>query len=458
MRAAEFVEKPEQSAQSEDPYPPPRYAWYVVGVLTLVYVFSYLDRQILNLLVEPIRRDLEISDTQISLLMGLSFAVFYTFFGIPLGRLADSRSRRGLIAAGFALWSLFTAACGLARTYTQLLVMRMGVGVGEAALSPAAYSLISDYLPPKRRSFAISVYVMGLYIGGGLAFVLGGVIAGMAAAREAWVLPLVGATRPWQVIFFVVGLPGLFASLLLFTIKEPRRRGGRTRIEDGREVPSAVPWKETLVYFRTNWRLYLCHNLGFAFLSFSAYGSHAWIPTVFIRTHGWTAGEIGMAYGIVVAVFSTLGVLSGGWIADRMLARGRSDAALRVGLFVAVAWLPTGILFPLVSDPWWAIALLIPSAFLASAPFGVAPAAIQQATPSSLRGQASSIYMFVINLIGLGIGPTAVALFTDYVFRNDNSVGYSLAIVTGLAHLLSGLLLWAGLGPFRRRIADLVPL
>jgi MFS family permease len=437
----------------EEPYPRPLYAWYVVGVLTLAYVFSYMDRQILSLLVEPIRRDLEISDTQMSLLMGLSFAVFYTFFGIPLGRLVDSRSRRGIIAAGFALWSVFTAACGLARTYSHLLLLRMGVGVGEAALSPAAYSLISDYMPPQRRNLAISIYVMGLYIGGGLAFILGGIITGIAAAQDTWVLPIVGATRPWQVIFFFVGLPGVLAALLLFTVREPKRRGGTVKAgQTGKVVAAAVPWPETIGYFRKHWRMYLCHNLGFAFLSFSAYGSHSWIPTMFIRNHGWTAAEAGLVYGIVIAVCSALGVITGGWIADRMMARGRADAAMRVGMAVALLWLPTGILFPLMPDASWAVALLIPSAFLASAPFGVAPAAIQQATPNNLRGQASAIYLFVINLIGLGIGPTAVALMTDYVFRNDNAVNYSLVAVTAVAHLLSGLLLWMGLKTFRSHV------
>src|SRR5258708_1163112 len=169
----------------------PGYAWYVVSVLTLVYVFSFIDRQILSLLVTPIRRDLGIGDTGMSVLMGFSFAVFYTFFGILLGRLADTTSRRNLIAGGFALWSLFTAGCGLVRNFAQMLVMRVGVGVGEASLSPAAYSLITDYFPRDRLATAISVYSMGIYIGSGLAYLLGGIVVGVASARELWMLPIV---------------------------------------------------------------------------------------------------------------------------------------------------------------------------------------------------------------------------------------------------------------------------
>jgi MFS family permease len=164
----------------KEAYPPVGYSWYVVGILTVAYVFSFIDRQILNLLVGPIRRDLQISDTEMSLLMGFSFAVFYTFFGIPLGRLADTRSRRALITGGIVLWSLMTAACGLARNFVHFLLLRMGVGVGEAALSPSAYSLIADYFPRENRATALSVYSMGIYIGSGLAYLLGGLVVKVA--------------------------------------------------------------------------------------------------------------------------------------------------------------------------------------------------------------------------------------------------------------------------------------
>ncbi|HEX2713091.1 MAG TPA: MFS transporter, partial [Candidatus Acidoferrales bacterium] len=186
--------------RAKESYPPVGYAWYVVGALTIAYVFAFIDRQILNLLVRPIRRDLGITDTQMSLLMGFSFALFYSVFGFPLGRLADSKSRRGIIAAGMVLWSILTTACGLARYFWHLLLLRMGVGVGEAALSPSAYSLISDYFPRDRRATAISVYSMAVYLGSGLASLLGGLIVGFASTKGSWTLPAVGAVRPWQLI------------------------------------------------------------------------------------------------------------------------------------------------------------------------------------------------------------------------------------------------------------------
>jgi MFS family permease len=439
----------DQPQKDEEPYPPRAYAWYVVGALTFVYIFSFIDRQILTLLVRPIRRDLGISDFQMSLLMGFSFALFYTIFGLPLGRLADSRSRRTMIAAGFAIWSVLTACCGLARNFFQMLLLRMGVGVGEAALSPAAYSIITDYFPSKLRATAISVYSMGIYIGSGTALIVGGLVAGAASVQETWNLPLVGATRPWQVVFFIVGLPGVLLALLMYTVREPVRRGIKTMTTaDGKTRVAQVPMSEVAAYLKQNWRTFVCHNVGFGLLSFSSYGSNAWIPTFFVRTHGWSEAQAGQVYGWIVAIASTIGIVAGGRLADWMAERGHRDATMRVGAFVAIAWLPFGLLYPLVPNGYWAAALLAPAAFLASAPFGVSAAAIQQMMPNSMRGQASAIYLFVINLIGLGIGPSAVAAATDFVFEDDQAVRYSLVSVAAFAHVGAAALLWAGLKPF----------
>ncbi len=432
------------------PYPSGRRAWYTVGVLMTVYVFSFVDRQILSLLVGPMKRDLGLTDTEVSLLMGLSFALFYTVCGIPLGRIADSRSRRGLIGVGLVLWSLTTTACGSARSFAQLLLLRMGVGVGEAALSPAAYSLITDSFPPHRLATAISVYSMGIYIGSGMAFLLGGLVVGAVAGEEMLMLPLVGAVRPWQVVFFIVGLPGLGLSLLLLTVREPARRDARGAIRSG-----TVPLREVREYLRGNWRTFFCHNVGFALLSFSSYGSGAWIPTFLQRTHGMSVRESGIWYGAIVMVAGTLGVVSGGWLADRLSRRGSQDARIRAGLIASLVWLPVGVLFPLVPSPELALAMLAPAAFASSMPFGCAAAAVQEMVPGSMRGQASALYLFVVNLIGLGLGPTVVALFTDYIFADDAMLRYSLLIVATSAHLLSALLLWSGLAPFRATLQRL---
>lgn len=428
-------------------YPSSVRAWVTVAILMVAYVLSFVDRQILNLLVEPIRRDLLISDTQMSLLMGLSFALFYTVCGIPLGRVADTRTRRGLIAVGVLFWSAATAACGMAKMYWQFLLCRIGVGVGEAALSPAAYSLIADSFPAERRATAISVYSMGVYLGSGLAFLVGGLVIQFASAQGDVVLPVLGEVRPWQLIFLILGGAGVLFTLLMLAVKEPVRRGAGAGV--------AVPLSEVGRYIRANRRTVLLHNFGFAGLAFAGYGSAAWVPSFYIRTYGWDAGQVGIVYGSIVAVFGCLGIVFGGRLADWMAKRGRSDANMRVGLYSALGALPMVTLFPLMDTAFWASLLLAPTVFCLSMPFGVAPAAIQEIMPNSMRGQASAIYLFVITLFGLGIGPTAVALVTDFVFADDAALRYSLLIVTTLAVLMSIILLGKSLKPYRESVTRL---
>ncbi len=312
-------------------YPSAAYAWYVVGVLTLAYIFSFIDRQILSLMVGPIRQDLGINEKQMGMLMGLTFAVFYTLFGIPLGRVADTRSRRVLISVGIALWSVMTAACGLAKTFWQLTLFRMGVGVGEATLSPSAYSLISDYFRPEQRSTAMSVYSMGIYVGSGLAFILGGFVTELAAGRENPVLPLVGTVRSWQLVFLLVGLPGLLVALLALTIREPARKGviASKNASSAESLSTRAVW----AYVRGNWHTFLCLNLGLGLVALYGYGATAWVPSLFIRRYAWTQGQTGLVYGLIVGIGGTLGIVTAGKLADWLRARGHTDANLRVAFW-----------------------------------------------------------------------------------------------------------------------------
>ena len=421
-------------------YPSSTRAWMTVAILMLAYVLSFVDRQILNLLVEPIRRDLDITDTHMSLLMGFSFAVFYTICGVPIGRLADRKSRRGIIAIGVLVWSLMTALCGTAKTFWHFLVCRIGVGVGEAALSPSAYSLIADSFPPKLRGTAMSVYSMGIYIGSGLAFLLGGLVVKFASAQGDVELPVLGMVRPWQLIFLVLGAAGVLFAAVLLLIREPSRKGVGAGVE--------VPLSEVAGYIRQNRRTVLCHNFGFACLAFAAYGSSAWIPTFFIRTYGWSASDVGVLYGSVVAVAGSIGIIAGGRLSDLLHRRGYRDAPLRVGIISAALTLPLNLAY-LAGTGELALALIALHVFTIAMPFGVGPAAIQEIMPNSMRGQASAVYLFVITMVGLGIGPTAVALGTDFVFGDDNALRYSLLIVTGIALIGAIVLLGMGLKHYR---------
>ena len=431
-----------------DSYPKENYAWYVVIILMIVYVFSFIDRQILGLLVDPMKADLGVSDSEMSYLGGLSFAIFYTLFGIPMGRLADSKSRRGIIAIGLGAWSLMTAGCGIARTYWQLLFFRVGVGVGEATLSPSAYSLITDYFKPSRMALAISVYGAGIYIGSGLANLIGGYVIQYAATAEGTTLPIAGDVRPWQLVFFIIGLPGLLFTLALLTVKEPLRRG----ITKRRDGAASIPLREVFQYIKPNWRTFMAHNLGFSLLALVGYGGIFWIPSFFIRTFGWEAPFTGKAYGAAILVFGTSGIIYGGHLAGKLAAKGHKDSKMRVGMIAALCHLPFGLLFPLMPQDWLAFAVMCPAIFCLAMPFGVAPAAIQEMMPNQMRGQASAVYLFVVNLIGLGLGPTLVAWCTDYVFGDVAMVRYSLLIVgvgAGVAALVT--LAW-GLTHYRNSL------
>ena len=423
------------------------YAWLVVAILMLAYVFSFVDRQILSLLVGPIRRDLGISDTQMSLLLGFSFAVFYTLMGIPLGRLADRTSRRGLIAAGLLVWSAMTALCGATKNYAQLFLCRIGVGVGEASLSPAAYSMMADYFPPDRRATAFSVYSMGIYLGSGIAFLLGGLVIGFASAQGVVELPLVGEVRPWQTVFFIIGAAGVVFSLAFFLVREPARGDAANA--------GVVPFSAVVSHLWRNRRTVLCHNLGFAMISFCSYGSSAWVPSFFIRSYGWEMSKVGLVYGVVVMVFGAAGIVFGGRLADRWLKKGITDAAMRVGICASSSVLAIGGLYLLAPNGELAAAGMIPAVFCLGMPFGAAPAAIQEIVPNQMRGQASAVYLFIVNLIGLGLGPTAVALVTDYVFHDDHMLRWSILIVGSFANIVAIALLASGLRSYRESHARL---
>lgn len=441
----EALHHPEVEKQ-ELPYPREIYAWYVVGVLVVAYTFSFIDRQILSLLVEPMKRDLAISDTQMSLLQGFAFAIFYSIMGLPIGRMVDRTKRVRIISIGIIVWSLMTAACGLARNYWQLFVFRMGVGVGEAALTPSAYSMITDYFHPKRLGFALGIYGTGVYIGAGLALVIGAEVIRFISQGGYTAIPLIGDVYSWQVVFFAVGLPGILVGLWVLTIKEPARRGHvRQEIDaDGVSKAVEVPMREVLAYMWANRGTVIPLNLCYALSAMMAYGVSAWIPSFFIRTHGWTAAEAGHNYGLIIVVFGTLGVITGGWLGDFLTSKGFRNGRMIVVAFTGLIAMPFTLAYPLVSDPTMALWLLAPSTFFATFTTGSGPAALQELMPNQMRGFASAVMIFVVTIIGLGLGPTSIALVTDYVYGDEQMLRYSLVVVPAVVLTLAVLLgLWA---------------
>lgn len=420
--------------ESTAPADRPGYSWSVVFVLMLAYVSSFIDRQILSLLVGPIKRDMHLSDTEVSLLMGLSFALFYTLLGVPIGRWADRASRRNIIVLGIAVWSLMTALGGVVKTYSQFFLVRVGVGVGEAALSPAAYSMLSDYFPKEKLATAISVYSAGVYLGSGIAVLIGAALVGMGSGPATVTLPIVGTVFSWQLLFFYIGLPGLLLALLVrVAVREPARRNLLTNVTGQVETLSIGDVFRLIGQKR---RAFFGVTLGITFVSMVAYASTAWTPTLFVRRFGWTTGQIGLLYGLVITVFSTAGILLGGRLADWFTRRGHANGKLRVGIIAAVGiGVSSGIY--LIADPTVVVGLLAVPCFFVAFPLGASSAAIQEIMPNQARAMASAVYLLILNMIALGFGPTLVALLTDYVFQDEAQVHKSLAIVTMAGSLLA---------------------
>lgn len=439
---------PAREVAAVAPYPSRLYAWYCVVLLTGIYVNSFLDRQVIGLLVGPIRETMGLSDTQVGFLMGPAFAVFYTAAGLPLGWLADRVSRRWLIAVGQMFWSMASVAFGLGRSYVQLVTARIAVGVGEASLSPAAYSSIADLFPPTRLARALSVYGMGIYLGIGLALFLGGSVIQLVGEGSTRVLPVVGARQAWQLVFFAVAAPTIpLTVLLLLTFREPLRREALGAVASGEASIRAF-----LGYARHNRGTVTCLCLGFGLLALSGQGGGAWLPELFIRVHGWDRAWTGQALGLNTVLTGIAGVLFGGWLADRLAARGHADARMRVGFIAALAWLPFGVALPLAPSGTLAFAFLVPSYFAGAMPWGAAAAAVQETVPNRMRGQAAALFLFTINIVGLGLGPYLLPLLTDRVFRDEGRLHLSLLVVTVTAQLLAALVLGAGLRHFRRTL------
>ena len=426
-------------------YPPASLAWYATFLLTVAYTFSFIDRQIVNLLVQPIQRDLNLSDSSISLLQGFAFVLPYILLSVPLGRWVDRSGRIRILTLGVIFWSLACVACGLSRNYGQLLLARMGVGAGEAALTPASWSLLADYFPEDRRSFPISCFLMGPYIGAGLAMILGGEVIQWAESVGPVTLPLIGNLAPWQLTFILVGLPGALVATAIMSLREPDRS---ERLSENRE--GSVPWREVWQYLGRHWRMYCGLLLGPAFMVVVLYALQSWVPTLMVRVHGLGIAEVGRSYGIIALLAGSLGVLCGPVLGRKLAAMGYRDYPLRIGLIAAVALLPATVVAGTVQSTFLTWVFVALSSFLVTLPLALFAAGLQSATPNEMRGIVAGLYVLSVNLIGMGLAPMAVALITDFVFADPQAVGKSIAMVAVLATPLSVVFFVLGMNDYRR--------
>ena len=426
------------------PWPPEHEARRAVLVLMVAYIFSYIDRQILAMLVGPIKADLGVTDFELSLLNGLAFAVCFTVLGIwPVGQWADRGNRRNLAAAGVFLWSLMTAVCGRVTSYAGLFVARVGVGVGEATLAPAAYSMIADYVPPARRGRALGLFSMGIYFGIGVAIMVTGLVVQAVGSMPVMHWPVIGEVRGWQVAFLILGPPGMLVSLWLLTVREPARR----------EVAAAT----TGVRYADVWRRIREHagfyaNLifGVSMLTLTFNAVAFWIPAHLLRVHELSPLQVAFSYGPIMFVAGSLGILAGGVLADRWRSAGRADAELQVVLYGALALGPLVIAAFQLRDATLAIALLAPLLFVTSFPFGAASAALQMVTPNRFRARTSAIYLLVINLLGIGLGSSAASFVSDVVLQDEQRIGDGVTAVAAVAAPLAAWLIHRARPTYRR--------
>lgn len=371
------------------------YTRYALGVFTAVYMVNLLDRQLLAILIEPIRTELGLSDTQIGFLSGISFAIFYTFLGLPIARLADHTNRRNIVAVAAILWSVMTAACGLAASYGWLLVARIGVAIGQAGATPPIHSLISDYFPPQRRTSAMAIYAIGAALGGVLSFAAGGILSQIYG---------------WRMAFIIMGIPGIFLGMLmLFTVREPPRGHWESTASS-----EAAPPISTVLKHLWELKTFRHLSLGGALAAFALYSMGQWTPAFFIRVHEMSLAQAGIALAVVGALTTVTGTIAGGMLAERL---GRTDRRWLMllpglGVLISTPFLVSGFL---ARDLTTSLLFLAAATLLVSMQTGPIAAITQGLAPPRMRALASAVLLFVLNIIGMGLGPQFTGLISDWL-------------------------------------------
>ena len=421
------------------------HAWWALALLTATYTFSFVDRQIVNLLVDPIRTDLELSDSQVSFLQGLAFALPYVLLSIPVGRIVDRANRIRVLIIGILIWTISCMMCGTAKSFWQLGIARMGIGGGEASVTPASWSLLADYFPPEQRALPISIFLMGPYLGAGLSLLLGAEVISWASGLGQIELPIVGVIAPWQLTFMLVALPGVVIALLLPLLKEP---GRQERLGTDAQ---AMTWKKVGQYIWPRRQLFGAYLLGSPFLVLVLYALQAWIPSLLVRVHELDIVQAGRYYGTIALIAGSAGVLSGPVLARWLSHRVNAERAPLIVIFISILVLiPFVIAAGLATSLTAALIFISLASYWVTFPLALFATGLQNASPNELRGLMAGCYVLATNLIGLALGPSSVALVSDYVFQSDTAVGKSLALIAAIFLPLAALLVWRGLRAMRK--------
>jgi MFS family permease len=428
-------------------FPPARQGWFAVGVLAVTTTFALLDQGIIGLLIQQIKTDFVLSDTEAGLLLGPAFVIFYAFLGLPLSRYIDRGNRTLIISIGIFVWSMATAVCGLAANFIQLFIARIVVGAGEAVNGPAAYSIVSDYFPREKLPRAVATLQIGSAAGGGLSLLLGGLMITIVAAIGTPELPILGVMRPWQIVFIAVGLPGVFVALLLRLVKEPPRRGLGT-------MPAKVGFWKAMSYLWLHFALFGPLFIGLALGSLDM-GGRAWGAAFFQRTYGWLPGKYGITSGVLALVLMLSGLYLGTKWVEWFQNRGKVDGAFRVILYTRLVSIPFAIAMPLMPDPCLALACSGVGFLVLGMSGPMINAVLLIVTPNAIRGQVAALYLFIFFVVGSGMAPLVTGVVTDYVFTSPDDLRWSILLLHVLFLPAALAVTWMGWKPYREEVERL---
>ena len=436
----------EEKMNNSTSWPKPIYAWFFTSILLVAYIISFIDRQMINYLVVPIKEDMGLTDFEISFIQGWGFVLAYIIFSIPFGRIVDKVNRVRVLIGGIIIWSVATAACGFSKNSWQLVLSRSGVGAGEAALTPPSWSIISDLFPVEKRSFPMSIYLMGPYIGQGLSLLFGAQI--LRIYNEPVTLFESIIVQPWQIIFLIIAVPGVILGLLMFALKDPVRK--EVLVSEKEEGTDSI--KEVFAYVIKNIGAYMPLLIGSAFIVVLLYGVQSWVPTFLHRIHGWEHTRIGDQYGLVALFAGSLGVVSGP-MAEKYLTKLNFNAAtIIVCIITAVALTIIGpITFLSLSSDIVLIGIFITSFFI-TLPLALFATSLQNITPNQYRGVVTGLYVFTVNITGYGLGPMVVAFFTDKVFKSEMAIDLSMAAMFLICGPISFFIFYLGRKPFAKAL------
>ena len=406
-------------------YPSRRAGYSAVAVMTLAQVFAFIDRQIPAMLVEPIKQDFNLNDSQIALLGGAAFSIFYAIMALPIGYAVDRYKRVNVLGTGIFVWSLMTTLAGLANSFGRLFGARIGVAVGEAVMAPVSVSLVSDYFPQNKQGKPMGVITAGVYLGIGATLIGGGYLIDYLTDIGGITIPGIGYFKPWQATFLLVGIPGILISIAAFMLHEPKRLGLSKRQDNSKPI-------NIFSHLKTNKITLFPMFGGLIFMALIFYSFTFWAPSMMVRTYGLSLTEVGFTLGIITIIASILGTISSGTVVDYLRSKGHSDAPIRTGMFACIFATPAICLAPIVDSLFLTWALIgIYLFFISSfAPIGLL--AVSGISGNEVKGQMAAVHAFLMMAFGLSLGPQITAFFTDFVLMDESKLGYAMALTGAL--------------------------